>query len=183
MRFEISYWELFAIITVAWIIVRVIIGIKNRTFLVAREAKMLLVFVCLVVVARFVDFPMHHVDGKIAPMVYDSSKVFPLWVNLVPIVHLFDVYDGWLINIIGNITMFIPVGIIWPFCFKKLDSFGKAVLAGFGFTLFIEISQLLFYERCSDIDDIILNTAGFAIGALIFFACRGTGRNRGTDLL
>lgn len=72
-------------------------------------------------------------------------------------------------NIIGNITMFIPVGIVWPFCFKKIGTIGKTILAGAGFSLFIEITQLLFYERCSDIDDILLNTAGVAIGAFIYF--------------
>ncbi|WP_242829764.1 VanZ family protein [Butyrivibrio sp. XPD2006] len=35
--------------------------------------------------------------------------------------------------------------------------------------MLIELSQLLFYDRCSDIDDIILNTAGICIGALIYF--------------
>ena len=53
--------------------------------------------------------------------------MYPFWINLTPIVHMFDVYDGWLINIIGNIAMFIPVGLAWPFCFKKLDTIGKTV--------------------------------------------------------
>lgn len=63
----------------------------------------------------------------------------------------------------------IPVGIVWPICFKELDSIEKTVLAGAGFSLLIEISQLLLYERCSDIDDLILNTAGVIIGAMIYF--------------
>lgn len=65
--------------------------------------------------------------------------------------------------------MFIPVGIVWPVCFDELKKINKAILAGAGFTLLIELSQLLFYDRCSDIDDIILNTAGICIGALIYF--------------
>ena len=32
------------------------------------------------------------------------------------------------------------------------------------------MSQLLFYERASDIDDLILNTTGAFIGALIYFS-------------
>lgn len=172
MKFEITYWEMVAIITAIWIIVRVVVVVKNKKISWAREAQLLLVYVCIIVVSRMVNFPLHHVDGKIAPMVFDSSKILPFWLNLVPIVHLFDVYDGWQINIIGNITMFIPVGIIWPACFKELNTIGKATLAGVGFTLFIEIFQLLFYDRCSDIDDIILNTAGFVIGAAIYFACK-----------
>ena len=68
--------------------------------------------------------------------------------------------------------MFILVGIVWSICFKKLDTIGKTILAGLGFTLLIEITQLFFYERCSDIDDIILNTTGVAIGSLIYCGCK-----------
>lgn len=165
-------------ITVIWIIVRGIVAKKSGRFSWLNELKMLLVYVCLVVIARIVYFPLHHVNGEIAPLPFDSSKIIPLWLNVVPIVHLFDVYDGWQINIIGNITMFIPVGIVWPICFNKINTWGRNVLAGAGFTLLIEISQLVFYDRCSDIDDIILNTTGVAIGALILFAIRRVKRGK-----
>lgn len=170
--FEITYKGLFIFITLAWIVARVICGIKNKKVDWKYEAKLLTVYICLVVIARIVYFPMRLVEGRIASLVLDVDKIFPLWINLIPIVHLFDVYDGWLINIIGNVTMFIPVGLAWPFCFKKLDTLGKTVLVGAGFPLFIEITQLPFYDRCSDIDDIILNTTGIFIGALIYFGVK-----------
>ena len=68
--------------------------------------------------------------------------------------------------------MFIPVGIVWPICFKQLDTFKKTVLAGAGFTFLIELTQLLCVGRHSDIDDLILNTAGVVIGACIVFSIR-----------
>ena len=170
--FEITYKGLFIFITLAWIVARVICGIKNKKVDWKYEAKLLTVYICLVVIARIVYFPMRLVEGRIASLVLDVDKIFPLWINLIPIVHLFDVYDGWLINIIGNVTMFIPVGLVWPFCFKKLDTLRKTVLVGAGFPLFIEITQLPFYDRCSDIDDIILNTTGIFIGALIYFGVK-----------
>lgn len=170
--FEVTYAEAFATITVLWIIVRALNYFKSKKFSFKREVQLLLVYICFIVIARIVYFPWHHVDGHIGTMKFDASKAFPPRLNLVPIKHLFDVYDGWQMNIIGNITMFIPVGIVWPVCFNKIRTFGKTLLAGFGFTLFIEITQLPFYERCSDVDDIILNTTGVAIGALIYFLCR-----------
>lgn len=169
---EITYWELLIVITIVWVMIRVLTGIKNKKASFSREAQLMMVYICIIVIARIVNFPWHHVNGQIGTMKFDVSKVIPPWVNLVPIVHLFDVYDGWKMNIIGNITMFIPVGIVWPICFKKLDTIGKTILAGAGFSLIIEITQLFFYERCSDIDDILLNTAGVAIGALIYFECK-----------
>ena len=170
--FEITYTGLFIFITLAWGVARTINGMRNRKVNWKYEAKLLTVYICLVVIARFVYFPLRLVEGCIASLVLDVKKIFPLWINLMPIVHLFDVYDGWLINIIGNITMFIPVGLVWPLCFKKLDTIGKTVLVGAGFSLFIEITQLPFYDRCSDIDDLILNTTGILIGALIYFSIK-----------
>ena len=167
--FEITYTGLFIFITLAWAVTRAVCGIKNGKTDWKHEAKLLTVYVCLAVIARIVYFPMRPVEGRIGSLVLDVDKIFPLWINPVPLVHLFDVYDGWLINIIGNVAMFIPVGLVWPFCFRKLDTLGKTLLAGAGFPLFIEITQLPFYDRCSDVDDLILNTAGILVGALIWF--------------
>ena len=179
--FTITYQGLLMFISLVWVAVRGICGIKNRRVDWKREAQLLLVYICLIVIARIVYFPMRPVDGRIGSLVLDVEKIFPLWINLTPVVHLFDVYDGWLINIIGNVAMFIPVGLVWPFCFRKLDTLGKTVLAGAGFPLFIEITQLPFYDRCSDIDDLLLNTTGIVLGALIYFGVKRL-KNRGKSL-
>ena len=93
-------------------------------------------------------------------------------INVIPFYFLVDRYDGWQMNIFGNIAMFIPVGIVWPICFKKLDTIEKTILAGAGFTLFIELTQLFCLGRHTDVDDLILNTFGVAIGACIVFMTR-----------
>ena len=170
--FEITFEGLWIFITLGWIAARAICALKNRKFDWKQELKLLLVYVCVVVIARIVYFPRRLVEGRIGSLILDVNKIFPLWINLIPVVHLFDVYDGWQINIIGNITMFIPVGIVWPICFRKLDTLGKAVLAAALFPLFIEITQLPFYDRCSDVDDLLLNTTGILLGALIYFGIK-----------
>ena len=147
---------------------RFFLGIKNGVKL-THELKLLMVYICIIVIVRIVDFPWHLENGHIGVLRFDTSKIFPPWFNVVPIVHLFEVYDGWKLNVFGNIAMFIPVGVVWPVCFKKINSIPKTIIAGAVFSLCIEISQLLFYERCSDIDDIILNTAGVTIGAIVYF--------------
>ena len=129
-------------------------------------------YVCLVVIARFVYFPLHRVDGKIGTLIIGHKEMLSDMVSIIPFYFLFDRYDGWLINIIGNIAMFIPVGIVWPICFGKLDNIRKTVLAGLGLILFVEMTQLLCLERHTDIDDVILNTSGVLIGACIIFAIR-----------
>ena len=103
-------------------------------------------------------------------MIFDSANILPLKVNLIPFIYLFDypTMREALLNLIGNTAMFIPLGIVWPSVFKKLDNAAKAILAGFGFSLAIEIVQLPFYGRTSDIDDLILNTVGYLIGYGIY---------------
>ena len=169
---EITYKGMFLFITLAWIAVRAFFGIRNKKADWKQEAKLILVYICLVVIARFVYFPLHLVEDRIGSLYLEVDKIFPLWINLVPIVHLFEEYDGWLINIIGNVTMFIPVGLVWPICFKQLDTLKKTVLWGAAFPLLIEITQIPFYSRCSDVDDLILNTTGIFLGALIYFGIK-----------
>ncbi len=167
--FEISFWSLALIITIIWIGIRAAFAIKNHNIVWLHEVKLLTVYICIIVIARIVYFPWHLEDGHIGTLVFDSQRILPFRLNLRPIVHLFDIYEGWQRNIFGNIAMFIPVGLAWPFCFKKLDNIGKVVLSGFCFSLLIELSQLLFYDRGTDIDDLITNTAGVLIGAIIYF--------------
>ena len=169
---EISYMQMFIFITLIWILVRFVIAIKFKKFSIKHELQMLLVYICLVVIARFVYFPLHYVDREIGTLKIDFSKTPSDMISLTPFYFLFDRYDGWLINIIGNIAMFIPVGIVWPICFSKLDNIKRTVFAGICFIVFIELSQLLCPERHTDIDDVILNTSGVLIGACIVFALR-----------
>ena len=169
---EISYTQMFLFITLIWVLVRSAIAVGCKNISVKRELQMLLVYICLVVIARFVYFPLHYVDGKIGSLTIGYTARQTDMISLIPFFFLVDRYDGWLINIIGNIAMFIPVGIVWPVCFSKLDSIKKTVFAGMAFILFIELSQLLCPERHTDIDDLILNTSGVLIGACIIFAIR-----------
>ena len=122
------------------------------------------------VLIRFTFFPMELADGRVQPLIFEPDKLFPPRVNIVPFVHMFesDSTAHMLLNLIGNIAMFIPSGIVLPICFKRLNGFGKVVLAGFLSSLCIEVLQLPFAVRCSDVDDLILNTAGCAVGYGIY---------------
>ena len=121
---------------------------------------------CIIVVARFTFFPFGKVDGKVQPLILDIANIWPFRINLIPFVNLFDYpkFSEALINLIGNTTMFIPIGVIWPIVYKELNTHKKVIAAGVGFSLCIEILQLPFAVRVSDIDDLILNSTGFVIG-------------------
>ena len=77
----------------------------------------------------------------------------------------------WL-NIIGNFAMFIPTGIMVPLIYRNLGTMKKTVLTGAALSLAIEIIQLPFAVRASDVDDLILNPAGCIAGYGIYALCR-----------
>ena len=74
----------------------------------------------------------------------------------------------WMENTIGNVLLFIPLGIILPLAFKYFDSFKKVILTSFLFSISIESIQFFSTYfgsfRSVDIDDIILNTLGGFFG-------------------
>ncbi len=159
------------IFTVIWFAARALICFFRKKLDLKHEAKMLLMYINLAVLFRITFFPLHHdAAGSIQPLIFDPDDIFPLNINFVPLQNMFDfsTTKDMLINIIGNITMFIPTGIILPVIYKKLRSFPRTVLAGGLISLCIEILQLPFCERTSDINDLILNTVGAALGAMAY---------------
>lgn len=172
---KISYACMVVLITAIWLLVRVSVCKKTKQFSWKREAELILVYICLVVVARFTFFPFSKVNGKIQPLIFDAARMLPPRINLVPVVHLMDypVFREAMLNLIGNTTMFIPIGIVWPIVFNKLNTHGKVIGAGIGFSLCIEILQLPFFDRVSDIDDLILNSLGYLTGYGLYLAVTG----------
>ena len=67
---------------------------------------------------------------------------------------------------LGNIGWFMPLGFLLPAINKKY-SFLSTVITGLFFSLFIETLQFVFKKGVFEIDDLILNTFGTALG---FFA-------------
>ena len=162
----ISYCAVMTGITVLWIFVRGMVCLRQKRFSLKRELQLLLVYICVVVVTRFTFFPFGTVDGAVQPLVFEAATAFPFRLNLIPFVNLFD-YESkrdLLLNVIGNCAMFIPTGILTPVLYRHLDSFKKTLLTGFLISLAIEIIQLPFAVRASDIDDLILNSAGYLMG-------------------
>ena len=167
---EIHYSTMVIFISILWILVRTIVCHKAGNCNWKRELQLILVYICLIVVVRFTFCPFGKVDGKIQPLIFDVANVFPPRINWIPMVNLLDyeVFSEILLNLIGNTAMFIPIGIVWPSVFKKLNTHGKVIAAGIGFSLCIEILQLPFYDRVSDVDDLILNALGYLMGYGIY---------------
>lgn len=67
-------------------------------------------------------------------------------------------------NIILNIFMPVPFGFLLPYIAKPFKKLSWTVLAGLGFTLFIEAAQLILRRGIFETDDLINNTMGVLIG-------------------
>lgn len=163
---EISFLLSEVLFALIWVIYRIAVWMRKQSINWKREAVMLLMFINIAVIIRYVFFPRALVDGHVQPLTFDPATSVPFRLNLIPFIHLFD-YDNvrdiiW--NVVGNMAMFIPSGIILPVLYRKLDCFWKVIAAGAFISLCIEILQLPFASRASDVDDLILNTMGVAVG-------------------
>lgn len=69
-----------------------------------------------------------------------------------------------LVNIAGNIAVFIPFGWLMPLVIKKKRSF-VFFLTGL---LVLETAQLLTKRGSFDVDDFILNAIGYGIGTIVW---------------
>lgn len=70
-------------------------------------------------------------------------------------------------NVVGNVALFLPLGLLLPALLRGRFPLPKTVAAGFLFSLFIELIQYFFAARIFDIDDLLLNTIGTGTGALV----------------
>ena len=70
-------------------------------------------------------------------------------------------------NTLGNIMIFIPLGIFLPILFKKLRIFIQVLVCSMIISFTIEALQFSLQIGQFDIDDVILNTVGSAVGYLI----------------
>lgn len=115
----------------------------------------------------------------------------PYWresVNLVPLrtIRLYLKSDlgrvAWQ-NLLGNLLLLVPLGALGPWAWRRLDRWGRILGAGLCVSLGIEALQFskrfidaLGTTRSVDIDDVLLNTAGVALGYTAFVVVRAIGR-------
>ncbi|WP_112264897.1 VanZ family protein [Lentzea terrae] len=64
-----------------------------------------------------------------------------------------------------NVMLFVPLGAMLMFWGHR--TIGQAALIGYGVSLLIEGSQLMWANRIFDVDDLITNTTGTALGWLV----------------
>lgn len=72
------------------------------------------------------------------------------------------------VNLLGNILLFIPLGLLPPLLSSKMQRFWKVALLAAGIMAAVELAQMLLLVGTCDVDDLILNVAGAALGYWLF---------------
>lgn len=153
----------------AFIIIRVMrllnlrrIGIHSNLY---HEIRLLLFFVYLTGLlsqAILPKFPLlgisdWNVNLILCRVFYDTWRAVVFDHNLTPLI----------INFAGNIAVFIPLGFFIPLLWMKQTA-KKTLGISFLVSLSIEVLQLP-QSRCSDIDDLWLNSLGGLTGFGVYF--------------
>ena len=123
---------------------------------------------------RGIVYPQYHVPAVLVFAVYvlgvyhftgtgtlyDIKRFIfiPELINLIPFSNEIDIVAYAL-----NVVLFVPFGLLAPMIWQNMGKLRSVLLGAFGFTLLIEVSQLLNF-RSTDIDDVILNVLGAAVG-------------------
>ena len=77
-------------------------------------------------------------------------------------------YNHCLINLLGNVVLFIPAGWMIPGIWRGHRNFFQFIATCLASILIIELAQLLTGLGSFDIDDVILNMSGLLLGYLLY---------------
>jgi glycopeptide antibiotics resistance protein len=141
-----------------------------------RKILVAIFVVYLGVVAALTVVPAH-----LSPVRIRSTD--PNHINLIPLDYSFRCFRQdrgmhphltafCLRNTLGNVALFMPLGILLPLIDTRFRTFKRMLLIGLALSLAIETVQFglrfIGNPRAVDIDDVLLNTLGACLGFLIY---------------
>ncbi len=137
---------------------------RGETWRTAGERCLLAASVLLIVVVTLFPFPV-------------TARWWKPWhfrdAQLVPFHTIRDqLSEGGLqaAQVFGNVLVFMPFGFALPFAWRRARRARVTIVVGALLSLAIELTQLFVPTHTSDVDDLILNTLGTALGFAVFYA-------------
>ena len=79
-------------------------------------------------------------------------------------------------NVIGNIAVFMPIGMFLPSLFSRCRNILLTTILSFEISLCVEMVQLVTMVGSFDVDDLLLNTVGGICGYLVYMIYHGIKR-------
>lgn len=127
-------------------------------------------------VVKLTFFPVYiNWDGNLSEIVVNTGEI--MYLQLIPFKSIYAMLEKcfWFRQIMGNVVLLLPLPIfIGVLQLQKDRTCYQLACIGIGTSIAIELFQYIvnqitrFPNRVTDIDDIILNSVGVWIGALIF---------------
>lgn len=133
------------------------------------------------IILRYLIFKQHNFNQFIAILIFSLYLIavfmavgiptvgtfrVDLGFNLIPLIDIVNSPFEYTKNTVLNIILFVPLGFLVPAIWKNYRSIKTMLFMGFVLSVGIEVLQI-FTFRLTDIDDLITNTAGTAIGYYI----------------
>jgi glycopeptide antibiotics resistance protein len=126
-----------------------------------------LIYLALFMIVSFLGIDIHKLRTP------DSEVIRS---NLVPFRTISDFvsnfghynFDTWFYNTLGSIILFLPLGFLLPSVFLNLKTFKRVIFLSLLLSTCIEEIQVITKLGVLDIDDIILNLGGAALGYSLF---------------
>ena len=72
------------------------------------------------------------------------------------------------INLLGNVGMFVPLGLFVPWIWQRWRKFWRHLCLMTGIILCVELSQLVLCLGTCDVDDLLLNLVGTSLGFVLW---------------
>jgi glycopeptide antibiotics resistance protein len=109
--------------------------------------------------------------------IYTTPRLAPnVRLNLTPLRTInWYLHAGgieFLVNIVGNLGVFAPIGILWPVIRNGRTTIWRIAFLSAGLSLLVETLQFFSGFRFADVDDVLLNTLGGVMGYAAFVAGR-----------
>ncbi len=153
-----------------------------------REYKKRIKILCWILFAAYIAVMVYFLFFADMLGRTDISQTYDYNLTLFKEIRRFWVYRerigfGYVfLNLAGNIIVFMPFGLLLPIMSRRLRGFFRIVLLGLALSLLVECIQLVTKTGCFDVDDLLLNTVGSALGFLIYALVRHRRKRRGRAL-
>jgi len=115
--------------------------------------------------------PAHPLAGQIV-----DNNLVPLRTLSIYLANLGSWF--WMRNLLGNLALLLPLGLLGPIALPALDRWWRVALLALLISTAIELIQLAVPDRSADVDDVIVNVAGALFGYLAFVIVRAAVRPR-----
>ena len=141
-----------------------------KNVVIKRPITIILLIAVTAAIAAITVWTAGNSYSKVDPTPFDEIQMLRNRLSSKPIsTHILAVI---IVPILGNILLFVPFGFLTFITFYSVDrptaqTYLLTVLLGLSLTLCIEAWQYFLPSRVADINDVIWNTSGSVLGAVL----------------